>query len=182
MLFPSRDWGESAAPKLWVGDMKGAVLRVLLQLAAAGNRKAARGSGAEILCKALALWDVVDIVIPVRCIVSQPVISFYAKLKACCAARCCNHACEIWILCNWPEGVKWLLSFSGMWIPRSGMTQMLSCLKFNGSKESAYLYWEKYTGSKDCGFLLHHSYSCISRPAERPKGQSLHLPPCHLKL
>lgn len=77
-----------------------------------GIEKLPRGSGAEILCKALALWNVVDTVIPVRCIVSQPVISFYAKLKAHCAASSCNHGNEMRILCNWPQGVKWLLSFS----------------------------------------------------------------------
>lgn len=77
-----------------------------------GIEKLPRESGAEISCKALALWDVVDAVIPVRCIVSQPVISFYAKLKAHCAASSCNLGCEIGIPCTWPQGVKWLLSFS----------------------------------------------------------------------
>lgn len=39
-----RDWDESAAPKVWVGDMQGVILEVLLvwKLAAAGNRKAAQ--------------------------------------------------------------------------------------------------------------------------------------------
>lgn len=59
-----------------------------------GIEKLPRGSGAEILCKALALWNV-DTVISVRRVVSQPVISFYAKLKACCATSSYNRGCEI---------------------------------------------------------------------------------------
>ena len=54
-----------------------------------------RGDGSEISCKTLALCDAVDIVVPLRPIVSQPVISSFAKLKALCVASSCNLGCEI---------------------------------------------------------------------------------------
>lgn len=60
-----------------------------------GIEKLPIGAGAEISCKGLALWDVVDAVIPLRCIVSQPVISSFAKLEVFCVASSCNLGLEI---------------------------------------------------------------------------------------
>lgn len=64
-----------------------------------GVEKLPRGDGADISCRALALWGVEDAVSLKGVTVSQPVISSCAKLEAFCAASAWNFGCDLISTC-----------------------------------------------------------------------------------